>query len=435
MVFSYSGIVNYGKTTLPSVESWGTNMNILRDPPKSIHTRKIDKVGETSAITSKIDESGDRFCEAINYYARGQNPMVSVSYGQGQQSGSQAFLPYRIMRDGAFRPPVWRQEDLLPLSRMPRVWTEVSTQPYKPIFTQRIKNCGIAEDTNEIQPIIWNKVNTQRYQPIYTKRLKNVGTAEDTNEIQDIIWNKVNTQRYQPIYTKRLKNVGTAEDTNEIQPIIWNKVNTQRYQPIYTKRLRDANTAEDTNEIQDIIWNKVNTQRYQPIYTKRLRNVGTAEETRQVKNNPLQVACAVNRTVMAYPNINQPDIKPGLIRDPLAFGQVESTKSCQANASEIVGRNTRGPLLLAPSRPITSGATNPVIIKETPIVLKNVKLNQKYPVTTATTNFSASGFSGYNGDKEYNRLPSRTNRGGFNGNQSIPSVNMVHPVKNMIKVR
>ena len=48
MSFSYSGIVSYGKSTLPSVDSWGQNNNILRDPPKSIHTRRIDKVGQTS---------------------------------------------------------------------------------------------------------------------------------------------------------------------------------------------------------------------------------------------------------------------------------------------------------------------------------------------------------------------------------------------------
>ena len=137
MAISYSAIVNYGKVTLPSVESWSTNMNIMKDPTKSIHTRKIDKVGETSAITSAVDESGDRFCEAINYYARGQNPMVSVSYGQGQHNATQAFLPYRIAREGAFRPPIWRQEDLLPLSRLPRIWTQASTQPYQPIFTMR----------------------------------------------------------------------------------------------------------------------------------------------------------------------------------------------------------------------------------------------------------------------------------------------------------
>ena len=47
---SYSGITNYGKCTLPSVESWNTNMNILRDPPKSVTTRRIDKVGETNSL-------------------------------------------------------------------------------------------------------------------------------------------------------------------------------------------------------------------------------------------------------------------------------------------------------------------------------------------------------------------------------------------------
>ena len=33
MSLSYSGLVNHGKLTLPSVDTWGTNMNILRDPP------------------------------------------------------------------------------------------------------------------------------------------------------------------------------------------------------------------------------------------------------------------------------------------------------------------------------------------------------------------------------------------------------------------
>lgn len=163
MTLSYSGIVNYGKVTLPSVDSWGTNMNILRDPPKSVTTRKIDKVGETSVITSKIDESGDRACEAINYYARGVNPMVAMSYSNvgnngGQRSGSiqtggggEAFLPYRVMRDGAFRPPSRRQEELLPLSRLPRIWTYMETQKYAPDYSKRMRNCGTAENTKEVK--------------------------------------------------------------------------------------------------------------------------------------------------------------------------------------------------------------------------------------------------------------------------------------------
>lgn len=150
MSFSYSGIVGFGsgKATLPSVETWGTNMNLLRDPPKAIFTRKIDKVGQTSNITQMIDDSGDRACEAINVYARGVNPMVAVSYDNygnngGQKSGNvaraglnvnggsakQAYLPYRIMNGGAFRPPIRDQRDLLPLSRLPRVWTSSFSQP------------------------------------------------------------------------------------------------------------------------------------------------------------------------------------------------------------------------------------------------------------------------------------------------------------------
>ena len=167
MSISYSGIIGYGKVTLPSVDSWGTNMNILKDPPKSVQTRKIDKVGDTSVITHELGDSGDRFCENINYYARGINPMVSISYdNNGSNAGNlgsitngkgQAFLPYRIMRDGAFRPPIRGQEDLLPLSRMPRIWMTVDSQPYLPEFTRRIKNCGTCENTKEVKNFILKK--------------------------------------------------------------------------------------------------------------------------------------------------------------------------------------------------------------------------------------------------------------------------------------
>jgi hypothetical protein len=167
---SYSGLTNYGRVTLPSVEGWGTNMNILRDPPKSIMTRRIDKVGDTSAITQMIDESGDRVCEAIQVFERGVNPCVGVSYnnygnnGGGGQSGQltglsqpiagtgrQAKLPYRIMRDGAFRPPVRTQEDLLPLSRLPRAWTSAYTQPGFTDFSKKARTCVSAERTREVK--------------------------------------------------------------------------------------------------------------------------------------------------------------------------------------------------------------------------------------------------------------------------------------------
>lgn len=160
---SYSGLVNHGRVTLPSVDSWGTNMNILRDPPKSYYTRRSDKVGETSSITQMIDDSGDRGCEAIQVYARGINPFVSVSYSNnsnngGQHSGGlttggqqQTKLPYTVMRDGAFRPPVLLQEDLLPLSRMPRAWTSAFSQPGFTDFSRKLRSCGTSDDTREVK--------------------------------------------------------------------------------------------------------------------------------------------------------------------------------------------------------------------------------------------------------------------------------------------
>ena len=128
MAISYNAVIGHkGKVTLPSVESWGTNNNILRDPPKSIMTRRIDKVNEDGSLNEMFYHSGDRFAENINVFARGVNPMVSVQYGNVNGGGS-GKLPYRIMNGGAFRPPELRQEQLLPLSRQPRLPTKVESQ-------------------------------------------------------------------------------------------------------------------------------------------------------------------------------------------------------------------------------------------------------------------------------------------------------------------
>ena len=136
--------IQYAKlthTTLPSVEGWGSNANILRDPPKSITTRRIDKVGQNIDITELVDDSGDRINEGINVYARGVNPMVSVSYDNNSNNAGisgnptstsaqpQARLPYPAFDNGAFRPPILTQRDLLPLSRLPRTWFSTLSTP------------------------------------------------------------------------------------------------------------------------------------------------------------------------------------------------------------------------------------------------------------------------------------------------------------------
>lgn len=133
---SYDCLTTSRKTTLPSVEMWGTNMNILRDPPASLYTRRKDKVGDTQEVLLAQEAAGDRISENINVYARGVNPMVSVSYDNyGNNAGTRTSivgggravkLPYR---PEVFRPPVFRQEDITPLSRLPRNYFYALSNP------------------------------------------------------------------------------------------------------------------------------------------------------------------------------------------------------------------------------------------------------------------------------------------------------------------
>lgn len=111
--------------------------HIFRDPPKSIHTRRRDNV-EIGDIMYQIEEDNSRINEGVNEFARGVNPMVAVSYsnhGNGATTTSlnqnQASNPYKVAKDGAFRPPMYMIEDLLPLSRMRRDRYSVTSNPSK----------------------------------------------------------------------------------------------------------------------------------------------------------------------------------------------------------------------------------------------------------------------------------------------------------------
>lgn len=169
-MISYSAITNYGKAVLPSVDSGLGSMNVLRDPPKSIHTRRIDKVFDTVDIIDQQEGSSDRINEMILPYSRGQNHMVKVSYSNHGNNGGQrqngftsggihqsnAKLPYTILREGAFRPPVLRQENLFPLSRLPRPWTYAFTQKGFPDFSKKLKCASEDDDLREVHREVRN---------------------------------------------------------------------------------------------------------------------------------------------------------------------------------------------------------------------------------------------------------------------------------------
>jgi len=183
---SYSGLTTSRKATLPSVEMWNTNMNILRDPNKGIFTRRKDKVGDTQEILLAQEDSGDRIAECINVYARGVNPMVSVSYDNyGNNGGSRSSigtksggvkLPYK---PEVFRPPIVRQEELMPLSRQPRVWFYALTNPELPNIVNEM-NCSETKSSTHTRAPVISKPSSLQY--IYEKPLEVVST---TGKIQD----------------------------------------------------------------------------------------------------------------------------------------------------------------------------------------------------------------------------------------------------------
>lgn len=168
MSISYSAIQGRKGVTLPSWDQ----VNILRDPPRSITTYRKDRVGQTSLITDWIDSdaAGDRICEVIKPFARGVDYMKTVDYSNNGTNGGlrrypgnvnstsglnfgnrQAFLPYRVARDGAFRPPVIGPRELLPLSRLPRTTTDAYTNPSFPNFAKRLDNsCDVRQIRKEV---------------------------------------------------------------------------------------------------------------------------------------------------------------------------------------------------------------------------------------------------------------------------------------------
>ena len=119
-----------GGVALPEV----VDIHILRDPPKSIHTRKIERIAEGD-VMHNLRSNPDRLSDAILPFQRGVNVQTSVDYSGRNGLGSKTHFmahknphtSYNVAADGAFRPPMVRMEDTLPLSRQKRDWFSVNS--------------------------------------------------------------------------------------------------------------------------------------------------------------------------------------------------------------------------------------------------------------------------------------------------------------------
>jgi hypothetical protein len=118
-------LIQRGGVSLPSWEQ----PHIYKDPPKSIMTRKKERVSEADTLWNIRPDgpSSDptRINEAISYISKGTNPSVGVNYqGFGAGGSKTNHLPQRqagsIYKVEVVRPPLNPAEALLPLSR-PRI--------------------------------------------------------------------------------------------------------------------------------------------------------------------------------------------------------------------------------------------------------------------------------------------------------------------------
>lgn len=250
---SFDCLTTSRKATLPSTDSWGTNMNIIQDPNRGIYTRRKDKVGETQEVLLAQEDSGDRIAECINVYARGVNPMVSVSYNNygtngGQTSGLRGHggvkLPYR---PEVFRPPVFRQEDLVPLSRLPRNWFYALTNPQAPYVAHEMK-CPDSKSSIQTKKLHYEAPSNKQY-------MKQLPIEHDENlnkkEVADSILssNDVHTGKSQPYKgnfqsTIEHFNPKHVERNKNFYNVFSNKQSIQRKNMIEPHQLQAKSTHE-----------------------------------------------------------------------------------------------------------------------------------------------------------------------------------------------
>ena len=137
----------------PKKDRGGTNpagpeqIHIYRDPPKSVYTRKKEKVNiaDVMYMIRPDDANSDptRINENILYIARGKNPMVEVDYGNHSAASTntsldnrQASNPYKIE---VVRPPLYPAETRVPLSA-PRIHQNYSISTNGGITPQIVDN-------------------------------------------------------------------------------------------------------------------------------------------------------------------------------------------------------------------------------------------------------------------------------------------------------
>jgi hypothetical protein len=472
-----------GKATLPSVETWGTNMSLLRDPPKSIHTRRINKVGETSSITSMIDDSGNRVCEAISVYPRGVNNMVSVSYGQGGGNGlmngnttntsgnAMASLPYKIMNGGAFRPPNMKPQNLLPLSRLPRVWFDQYTNPEMIDFSKKMRCATTAENTREvknttikasIRPTQVMKFETPIIEPFEVKYVIQNPikvSARSGNRTQDLTSQNVLEPTKEisinPLHVDAKSNFGSSATITYLDN---NNLNTERYVQNILHTSADARKYQDNqvfsnnnnvyteNYLQDALHMSADARKYQDnVVFSNNNNVYTENYLQDALHMSADARKYQDNQIFADNNIMETD---RYLQDNVhAFAESNKNRNIQITPiNEVLNIDIRTKdqmninyntavsgiekenyvhkeMELERHNPQTYAQTNKTedkFVRNTEQVMKLLSFNR--PIAQGDTNKGSSGYQKNDNITRDIQLRTPLNTGGYVGKANIPRI-------------
>jgi hypothetical protein len=238
------------KMTLPSVEEWGSDLGIVKDPSKGIFTKQKWYVSDTQNITETIDDSGDRIGEVINTYARGINPMTAVSYSNTTNNAGvfnnnfknisginqQASLVHKIQN---FRPPILTNLDLLPLSRLPRAKTSAAAVLQMTDWTKTKYN---QETFRQIKKDVLNV----EVKPTITTNLNNkVQISEPFQLKYNIISDKIKIQQVDSGVSKKANILINSRECVK-------KGIDQSYKEVYARTNLSNNKSNVTNKNNNI---------------------------------------------------------------------------------------------------------------------------------------------------------------------------------------
>jgi hypothetical protein len=374
---------------------------IYKDPPKAIFTRKYEPVNEFEIQTFIRPDSEyadpSRVNESIKYFARGQNPMVEVSYsnvGGAQTNQSlgnfQASNPYKVE---VVRPPMYPIETLVPISA-PRIHQNYSmhTNPniapisvagaYDKYSVSNIVNPNLSQGLIRINPSVDYMINNDFYDKHNIK----------TN-IMDTLKGNIRPTTSIPIDVSRegfsTENVkANAAVRDDVITFGVNSASNFSNVVIYDPKL---NTAVDVNAtVREKNYIAVAAAAGLPI----IFNTSDGKEIK-LKDYTYSVANTNVNNSQFVIQINQPDVT--LERNmPLFAAQTnlimnndgnKSTQALRDNADKI---NLKDLLSIPASTNIKMNGYNSDINRQQ---LNTANLENKAPMTSASTNL---GLKGYN---------------------------------------